>query len=103
MFHFDLSAMKDEIADKENLSYKTDFWDDIDSAQKIMQKIKQLNNEVKRYEDLMTKRQGEKTALGISAIVCGALSIASISGLVGSYIKVDSAWISCRRRILWGL
>ena len=46
--------MKDEIADKENLSYKTDFWDDIDSAQKIMQKIKQLNNEVKRYEDLMT-------------------------------------------------
>ena len=55
MFHFDLNAMKDEIVDKEELTYKPDFWDDPDSAQKIMQKIKQLNNEVKRYEDLMTQ------------------------------------------------
>ena len=55
MFHFDLNAMKEKIADKENLSYQPDFWDDIDSAQKIMQEIKQLNNEVKRYEDLMTE------------------------------------------------
>ena len=53
MFHFDLNAMKDEIVDKEELTYKPDFWNDPDSAQKIMQKIKQLNNEVKRYEDLM--------------------------------------------------
>ena len=45
--------MKNEIADKENLSYKQDFWDDIESAQKIMQQIKQLSSEVKRYEDLM--------------------------------------------------
>lgn len=53
MFHFDLSKMKNEIADKEKLSYNTDFWDDIDSAQKIMQKIKQLKNEVEHYEALM--------------------------------------------------
>lgn len=45
--------MKNEIADKEKLSYNTDFWDDIDSAQKIMQKIKQLKNEVEHYEALM--------------------------------------------------
>lgn len=45
--------MKNEIADKEKLSYNTDFWDDIDSAQKIMQKIKQLKNEVEHYEVLM--------------------------------------------------
>lgn len=54
MFHFDLPAIKAEIAEKEELSYKQDFWDDIDSAQSIMQKVKQLSNEVKRYEDLMT-------------------------------------------------
>ncbi len=54
MFHFDLPAIKAEIAEKEELSYKQDFWDDIDSAQNIMQRIKQLGNEVKRYEDLMT-------------------------------------------------
>lgn len=53
VFHFDLTAMKNEIADKENLTYKQDFWDDVDSAQKIMQEIKHLTSEVKRYEDLM--------------------------------------------------
>lgn len=53
VFHFDLSNLKNEITDKENLTYKQDFWDDVDSAQKIMQEIKHLSNEVKRYEDLM--------------------------------------------------
>mgnify|MGYP000941354384 FL=1 len=55
MFHFDLNAMKEEIFEKEKLTYKTDFWDEIDSAQKIMQQIKQLSSEVKRYEDLMAQ------------------------------------------------
>ncbi len=55
MFHFDLDAMKDEIADMEGLSYKADFWEDIDTAQKIMQKIKHLKNEVDRYENLMSE------------------------------------------------
>ena len=47
--------MKEEIFEKEKLTYKTDFWDEIDSAQKIMQQIKQLSSEVKRYEDLMAQ------------------------------------------------
>ena len=55
MFHFDLSSIKDQIRDKEELTYKADFWNDTDTAQKIMQDIKRLNNEVKRYEDLVSE------------------------------------------------
>lgn len=55
MFPFDLDVMRKEIREKEELSYKADFWDDIDNAQRIMQQIKQLSNEVKRYENLIEK------------------------------------------------
>ncbi|MFY9482510.1 MAG: peptide chain release factor 2 [Tissierellaceae bacterium] len=51
----DLSSIKDQIRDKEELTYKADFWNDTDTAQKIMQDIKRLNNEVKRYEDLVSE------------------------------------------------
>jgi len=55
VFHFDIDKLKEEIAHKETLTYKPDFWDDVESAQKIMQEINQLNNEVKRYEDLLER------------------------------------------------
>lgn len=50
------------------------------------------------YKDLMTTRQGEKNALGIAAIVCGALSFTSIAGVVGSSINVDSAFLDTLRK-----
>lgn len=55
MFHFDLDSMKNQIEEKEKLTYNPNFWDNIDSAQKIMQEIKQLKNEVERYEELMNQ------------------------------------------------
>lgn len=55
MFLFDLDKMRKEVEEKEKLTYKADFWEDNDTAQKIMQEIKQLSNEIKRYEDLMTE------------------------------------------------
>lgn len=47
--------MKKKVAENESLSYKSDFWDDVNKAQKIMQETKGLNNEIKRYEDLIQK------------------------------------------------
>ncbi len=37
----------------EKESYGEDFWQDIDKAQKIMQEVKALNNQINEYEDLL--------------------------------------------------
>lgn len=47
-----LEKKKKEIADLEEQSAAEDFWDDLDNSQKVLQKITQLKNKVKAYEDL---------------------------------------------------
>ena len=52
MFHFDIDGLKDRVKDLENKTYEEGFWNDSDKAQKIMQRLKGLNKQVKKYEDL---------------------------------------------------
>lgn len=47
-----LENKKKEIADLEDQSAASDFWDDLENSQKVLQKITQLKNKVKAYEDL---------------------------------------------------
>lgn len=52
MFHFDLDRLKDKVKDLEDKTYEKDFWDDSEKAQKVMQELKGLNQQIKEYEDL---------------------------------------------------
>lgn len=55
MFHFDLDTLKEKVSINEKLSYKQDFWDDTESAQKIMQEIKILKDKISEYENLLAE------------------------------------------------
>lgn len=53
MFLFDIEGLREKALSLEKESYDESFWKDIDKAQKIMQEVKSLNNQVKEYDDLM--------------------------------------------------
>lgn len=50
--HFDISGTETEISKLEKLSGTPDFYSDMENAQKILQKTKQLSDKVKKYKDL---------------------------------------------------
>lgn len=50
---FDLASLKDEKKRLEEESYKDNFWDDVDRAQKTMQDIKEYSNNIEEYEELV--------------------------------------------------
>ncbi|TCS91592.1 peptide chain release factor 2 (bRF-2) [Keratinibaculum paraultunense] len=52
MFPFDLEGLKEKIVKLELETYKEDFWQNVDKAQKIMQELKGLNKKVEEYENL---------------------------------------------------
>lgn len=48
--HFNLIGLKQEIKDLENQSIQPMFWEDMDKSQKVLQKIKRLQEKVKSHE-----------------------------------------------------
>ncbi|QQY80087.1 peptide chain release factor 2 [Keratinibaculum paraultunense] len=48
----DLEGLKEKIVKLELETYKEDFWQNVDKAQKIMQELKGLNKKVEEYENL---------------------------------------------------
>lgn len=50
---FDLDSLKKRLEENEKLTYEANFWEDTSRAQKIMQEIKGLNNEIEGYENLL--------------------------------------------------
>lgn len=50
--HFDISGTETEISKLEKLAGEPDFYSDMENAQKILQKTKQLSDKVKKYKDL---------------------------------------------------
>lgn len=53
MFHFDLPGLKKEVKDLQEKTYKEDLWDDVKTAQTIMQQIKNKSSKIDQYEELM--------------------------------------------------
>lgn len=53
MFHFDIDSLRKEADDLEKKSFEEGFWDDTRKAQRIMQKAKNLKDQVKEYDDLL--------------------------------------------------
>lgn len=49
---FDIIGLKEELEKLEKESYSEKFWDDIQNAQKIMQKIKGYKSQIEEYENL---------------------------------------------------
>ncbi len=52
MFPFDLDGIKKEIEKLEEKTYSGDFWQDSDKAQRTMQRLSQLKDQVSEYENL---------------------------------------------------
>lgn len=52
MFLFDIDSLRKEAEKLEQESYKEDFWQDSEKAQKIMQELSGLKGRIKEYEDL---------------------------------------------------
>ncbi len=50
--HFNISATEKEIAELEELTGAVDFYDDMENAQKVLQKTKQLKDKIERYNNL---------------------------------------------------
>lgn len=53
MFHFDIEGLRNKCLKLEEKSYEEDFWKDINEAQKTMQEIKTLKNQINEYDDLI--------------------------------------------------
>ena len=53
MFHFDIEGLREKSLDLEQQSYEEDFWKDVETAQKTMQAIKVLKNQIDEYEGLI--------------------------------------------------
>ena len=53
MFHFDVAGLKKNVKDLQEKTYKEDLWDDVKTAQIIMQQIKNKSAKIDEYEDLM--------------------------------------------------
>lgn len=54
MFHFDIEKLRQRADLLEQETYKEDFWQEVERAQKIMQDIKALKDQVKEYDDLIS-------------------------------------------------
>lgn len=52
MFHFDLDKLRNNAKDLEDKTYDQNFWNDSENAQKIMQKLKGINSQIKEYDNL---------------------------------------------------
>jgi len=49
---FDIPRMNDELAELEQEMAAPDFWNDLEKAQKVNQRIKSLQDKIKQYQDL---------------------------------------------------
>ena len=52
MFLFDIEGLKDNADKLEKESYEGNFWDDVENAQKTMQKLKAYKSQIEEYEKL---------------------------------------------------
>ncbi|MDR7856875.1 MAG: peptide chain release factor 2 [Tissierella sp.] len=50
----DIEGLREDVVHFERQSYEEDFWKDVDKAQKVMQEIKALKNQIKEYDDLIS-------------------------------------------------
>ena len=53
MFLFDIDGLKKEAEKLEKETYNEGFWNDTNRAQKIMQKLSSLKEQIKVYEELL--------------------------------------------------
>lgn len=65
VFHFDIEGLRDKALNLEQQSYDEDFWKDVDKAQKTMQEIKALKNEVKEYDELIEEIENLETLIDL--------------------------------------
>lgn len=65
MFHFDIPKLKEECLDFENFMQNPDFWNDVDKAQKISQKLKINNNTINEFEEISSRVEDFEVLLEI--------------------------------------
>ena len=55
MFHFDLPSLKNKAKELDDKMVQPDFWDDRDTAQKVVIESKSLKDKIKEYEDIYNR------------------------------------------------
>ncbi len=63
--HFDISGIESEIAELEKISGAPDFYNDMETAQKVLQKSKQLSDKVSRYKNLYSMWEDTVTLVSL--------------------------------------
>ncbi|NLY20197.1 MAG: peptide chain release factor 2 [Tissierellia bacterium] len=65
VIHFDLATKRGEVAKLEEETVKTDFWDDVEAAQKVINKIKSEKREIEVYDELMEQIEDNEVLLDL--------------------------------------
>ncbi len=55
MFLFDLSCLREKVKKLEEKTYETDFWGDVQQAQKTMQEITYMKDKIEEYEEISSE------------------------------------------------
>ena len=63
---FDLPKLKQELNDLQSKMNQDGFWNDIDEANKVSQKVKQLENRINNFEKLMAKAEDVLTLIELA-------------------------------------
>ena len=64
---FDLPGLEAEHKELQNQMSAPDFWNDIDHANKVSQKAKQIENKVSRYRSLLARAEDAETLIEMGA------------------------------------
>jgi peptide chain release factor 2 len=66
VIHFDVSALKEELADIKSKMEEPDFWNDVESANKTVKKARPLEQKIKNYETLTGMLDDIKTMIELA-------------------------------------
>lgn len=66
MFLFDLSSLREQVKKLEEKTYQTDFWEDVQKAQKTMQEITFMKDKISECEELSAELEDVEVLLELS-------------------------------------
>jgi len=64
--HFSIPKLKTEIEELDKETLRSDFWDDLDNSQKILQLVKNKKTKLERYESLIGKYEDINAVIELS-------------------------------------
>jgi peptide chain release factor 2 len=66
VIHFDVSALKSELAEIKEKMEAPDFWNDVESANKIVKKARPIEQKIKNYDELTASMEDIQTMIELA-------------------------------------